>query len=92
MNPEQFIEKHPSLEGKGSADGSYTYFDYLTIEATQLDKQKVKEAIEKLKSLVLGAIPTEAETYIDRINKVKTNTKKLVKKEFDFVEKELRLE
>jgi len=92
MNKQTFLKEHPGLEGKGSGDGSYTYFNYLTIQDTQIDKQKVKEAIEKLKSLVLGAIPTEVETYIDRINEVKTNTKKLVKKEFDFVEKELRLE
>jgi len=47
MNKEQFIKQHPGLEGKGSGNGSYTSFHFLTIQETQLDKQKVKEAIEK---------------------------------------------
>jgi len=49
MNPEEFIKEHPGLAGKGSADGSYTYFNYLTIEETQIDKQKVNETLYPLK-------------------------------------------
>jgi len=61
MNPEEFIKEHPGLAGKGSADGSYTYFNYLTIEETQIDKQKVNEVIEKLatNNLTTGDVSEE---------------------------------
>lgn len=62
MNEEEFLKAHPGLKGKiGCSDEDYDW-DYVRIpmekgigyvgiediHATQLDKQKVKEAIEKL--------------------------------------------
>ena len=47
MNEKEFLKEHPSLKDRGMSDLNDCWHNLESIHETQIDKQKVKEVIDK---------------------------------------------